>query len=96
MTESNRSVRHESTESRYIISVDGTDAGFASYSESGDVRDFNHTVVSPDFRGQGLSSPLIREALEDTRAHGKKIIATCSAVQNFLGKNEQYRDLVSR
>ncbi|QPK82941.1 N-acetyltransferase [Corynebacterium qintianiae] len=83
--------------SRYEILVDGQVAGFAAFRENVDgVRDFNHTVVQPEYRGQGLSTPLIQEALDATRTEGKKIIPTCSAVEHFLGKNENYRDLVAQ
>lgn len=96
MPEHNRVIRHDQDGHRYVIEVEGTEAGFASYVETGDVRDFNHTVVDPAFRGQGLSSPLIREALDDTRAAGKTIRPSCSAVEHFLTKNEEYRDLVEK
>ncbi len=55
--------QHNPAESRYTIEVDGQVAGFADYVESGTVRDFNHTVVFDEFQGQGLSKPLIKEAL---------------------------------
>lgn len=80
---------------RYEIEVDGAVAGFAEFVEKGDVRDFNHTVIDPAFRGQGLSKPLIAEALDDTRAAGKKIIPTCSAIEGFVAKNPEYQDLVA-
>ena len=82
---------------RFVIEVDGQEAGFAAFQDSADgsVRDFNHTVIQPEFRGQGLSTPLIQHALDDTRTAGKKIIPTCSAVAHFLSKNEGYRDLVA-
>lgn len=80
---------------RYEIEVDGAVAGFAEFVEKGDVRDFNHTVIDPAFRGQGLSKPLIAEALDDTRAAGKEIIPTCSAIEGFVAKNPEYQDLVA-
>ncbi|MBC2681211.1 GNAT family N-acetyltransferase [Corynebacterium anserum] len=81
--------------SRYVIDVDGAEAGYAEFVDRRDgVRDFNHTVVDPAFRGQGLSKPLISAALEATRAEGKKVIPTCSAVQAFIEKNPEYRDLI--
>lgn len=97
MPEHNRVIRHDEEGQRYVIEVEGKEAGFASYEPKGDdVRDFNHTVVSPDYRGQGLSTPLIKEALDDTRQAGKKIMPTCTAVQHFLNKNEDYQDLVAK
>lgn len=87
-------VRHETGDSRFVISVDGTDAGFASYVEAGDVRNFNHTLIDPEFRGQGLSSPLIKYALDDSRAKGKQVQATCSAVEGFIAKHPDYASLL--
>lgn len=94
--QSNNEVRLNEAQSRYEILVDGQVAGYTAFSERGDVRDFNHTVVLPEYRGQGLSSPLIQVALDETREQGKKIIPTCSAVARFLAKNEDYQDLVAQ
>lgn len=82
---------------RFVIEVDGEEAGFAAFVDSpeGDVRDFNHTVVDSNFRGQGLSKPLITEALDATREEGMKIKATCSAVAGFVEKNPEYQDLLA-
>lgn len=57
-------VRHEETDKQFVIAVDGENAGFAGYSERDGRRNFNHTVIDPRFRGQGLSQPLIQQALE--------------------------------
>ena len=88
-------VEHNEAGHRYVIEVDGQQAGFANYHETGDVRDFNHTVIDPAFRGRGLSGKLIKAALADTRSAGKQIVPSCSAVENFIAKNPEYNDLVS-
>lgn len=94
MSEKNISLSHNAELNRYTIEVDGEVAGFADYVESGDnVRDFNHTVVDPAFRGQGLSSPLIQYALDDTAEQNLKIATSCSAVAHFLNNNPEYREL---
>lgn len=96
MAEQNVNVEHKEAEKRYVITVDGDQAGFADYREvDADTRDFNHTVIDPAFRGQGLSGKLVKAALDDTRAAGKKIIPTCSAVEHFVDKNDEYKDLVA-
>ena len=84
--------QHNPAESRYTIEVDGQVAGFADYVESGTVRDFNHTVVFDEFQGQGLSKPLIKEALDDSLRSGFSIVPTCSAVAHFVAKNPGYME----
>ncbi len=77
---------------KYVIDVDGEEAGFAQFVQKDGARDFNHTVIDPAFRGRGLSKVLIKEALDDTRAAGLKIIATCPAVVKFVEENPEYQD----
>ncbi|KAB1502989.1 N-acetyltransferase [Corynebacterium sp. 320] len=83
-------------EARYVIQVDGAEAGYAEFVENGSVRDFNHTVVDSAYQGQGLSKLLIKEALDDTREAGMTIIPTCTAVEGFIAKNPEYQDLVKK
>ena len=87
-------VTHDTTAERYLITVDGRDAGYADYIQGNGVRDFHHTVIDPEFRGQGLSKPLIQAALDDTRAAGDKVRPLCTAVAGFIEKHPEYRDLV--
>lgn len=90
-----KKVVHDESNSRFVIEVDGNEAGFAEYKNVGDdVREFHHTVVNPDYRGQGLSKPLIMEALESTRETGYSVIPTCSAVEGFIEKNPDFQDMV--
>ena len=88
-------VAQQTDQSRYVITVDGEEAGFADYKDSAQVREFDHTVVYDAFQGKGLSKPLIKFALDDTRAAGHSIIPTCSAVERFISKNPEYQDLVA-
>ena len=87
-------VTHDTTAERYLITVDGRDAGYADYIQGDGVRDFHHTVIDPEFRGQGLSKPLIQASLDDTRAAGDKVRPLCSAVAGFIEKHSEYRVLV--
>lgn len=87
-------ITHDTTAERYLITVDGRDAGYADYIQGDGVRDFHHTVIDPEFRGQGLSKPLIQAALDDTRAAGDKVRPLCTAVAGFIEKHPEYRDLV--
>ncbi|MGO1950197.1 MAG: GNAT family N-acetyltransferase [Mycobacteriaceae bacterium] len=90
----NLTVVHDTDNSRYVLDVGGEVAGYAAYVRVGDVRDFNHTVIDPAYRGHGLSAPLIEAALDATRAEGFGVRPSCSAVEGFIAKNPGYGDLV--
>ncbi len=82
-------------ERRYEIHVDGTLAGFTQAHADGDVVTFPHTVVFDEFEGQGLAGQLVAGALDDVRAQGKKVIATCPYVSRFIEKHDEYADLLA-
>ncbi|MFD5868908.1 GNAT family N-acetyltransferase [Corynebacterium sp. NPDC060344] len=88
-------IDHDEAAHRYVLVVDGEEAGFAAYEPAEGALDFNHTVVHDQFQGQGLSKPLIQAALDDVRLNGGSIIPTCSAVERFISKNPDYADLVA-
>ena len=80
---------------KYELLIDATVAGHASYKRVGDALVLPHTVVEPEFRGRGLSKPLIQYALDDARAQGLKVEPLCSAVRDFIDHNAEYRDLTA-
>lgn len=96
MSDQNYSIEHNTERQRYVISVEGQEAGYAAYvARPEGVLDFNHTVVDQAYRGRGLSSPLIKAALDDVREKGSTIKPSCSAVEHFINKNQEYADLVA-
>lgn len=86
-------IEHRPTDSRYEIFLDGELAGYAEYVERAGVRDFNHTLTFPQFRGHGLAAKVVEFALDDSRAHDFKVMATCWFVDEFIGAHQQYEDL---
>ncbi|MFE3289423.1 GNAT family N-acetyltransferase [Rhodococcus sp. NPDC059234] len=88
-------IEHKPEQSTFEIYVDDVLAGHADYTEVGGVRNFDHTVTSPDFRGQGIAGKVVTAALDATRADGLKIIAGCSYVEKFVAQNAEYQDLVA-
>ena len=86
-------IEHRPEQSRYEIFLDGELAGYAEYLERTGVRDFNHTLTFPQFRGHGLAALVVEHALDDSRASGFKVIASCWFVDEFIGANPQYADL---
>lgn len=75
---------------RYEITVDGTVAGFASYTLLDGVHVFDHTVVDPAFQGRGLAGILVDHAIGDVVVRGGRFTATCSYVVRWLERHHQY------
>ncbi|MFF0817570.1 GNAT family N-acetyltransferase [Rhodococcus sp. NPDC003318] len=88
-------IEHKPEQNRFEIFVDDRVAGHADYTVFGEVRDFDHTVTDPAFRGQGLAGKLVAAALDATRADGLKIATSCSYVDTFVARNPEYKDLVA-
>jgi len=52
------------------------------------------TTVVPEFRGRGIATDLIADALDDLRARSERITVLCPVVAAFMKGNSQYADLV--
>ena len=81
---------------RYTIAVDGETVGFAEFADRGEQRVFYHTVIDPAFGGRGLATILVKEALDATRADGKRIVSACSMVDTVLKKHPEFDDITDR
>ena len=89
-------VSNNAESSRFEIRVeDGRRAGFTQYRERDGVRDFFHTEIDEEFEGQGLAGKLARAALDQTRADGFKVVATCPFIKGWIEKHPDYQDLLA-
>lgn len=83
-------IEHEADRNRFVILRAGELTGEAHYTLIGDdMIDFDHTVVSPDLRGTGLSGLLAQHALTDQIVHGRRILASCWFIEGYLAKHPQ-------
>ena len=87
-------VRDNPAESRFEIVEDGTVAGFAEYTLSGDAMTLTHTEVDDAFAGRGLATQLAEGALAGARERELAVVPECSFVASFVRKNGQWADLV--
>jgi predicted GNAT family acetyltransferase len=88
------SVRNNPEHGRYEAFVDNELAGHTEYYPHGDHVVFPHTVVDPEFGGQGVASTLIAAALDDMRAQGSLIDPQCPFVRTYIDKHPAYADLL--
>jgi predicted GNAT family acetyltransferase len=81
---------------RYEARIDGELAGIAEYRASDKIVTFVHTQVMSEFEGKGVASALVRAALDDVRAHGRKVRPVCPFVKGYVEKHsDEYGDLVA-
>ncbi|HRN29028.1 MAG TPA: GNAT family N-acetyltransferase [Terrimesophilobacter sp.] len=88
------SLVHVPEESTFEIRDGDNAAGTAHYVQGESSRTFDHTVVLPEYGGQGLAAKLVRFALDNTVADGQRITPVCSYVQAFVRKNHEYDEHV--
>ena len=81
-------------EHRFELTVEGQRAE-AYYTLEGKVMTFTHTDVPQVLSGRGIGSRLIKGALDQARARGLKVAATCPFVSAYLGKHKEYGDLIA-
>ena len=54
-----------------------------------------HTMtVAPEFRGRGIATALIADALDDIRARGQHVTVYSPVVVAFIAENPQFADLL--
>ena len=89
---SEKKVREDAERNRYVVSVDGEDAGSAYYQVRDGVVVFTHTEVEDRWEGQGVGSALVRSALDDVVGSGRKFAPHCPFVAAWVDKHPDYAD----
>ena len=85
-------VRDNKALSRFEMDVDGAVA-FANYRLTAQAVIITHTETPRALRGHGIASELIKGALDLIRADGRKVIAGCGFVVDYLYKHPEFADL---
>ena len=85
-------VRDNKAQSRFELDVGGGIA-FANYRLTPSAVIITRTETPRGLRGRGIASELVKGALALIRADGRKVIAGCGFVVDYLRKNPQFADL---
>jgi predicted GNAT family acetyltransferase len=86
-------VRDNKAQSRFELDVDGGIA-FANYRLTPDAVIITHTETPRTLRGRGIASMLVEGALKLIRVDGRKVIAGCSFVANYLRRHPEHGTMV--
>jgi predicted GNAT family acetyltransferase len=87
-------VRDNPAELRYEALVDGELLGEIRYRTEPGIVVLVHTEVEPRAEGTGLGSQLVKEALDDIRARGLRVVPICPFVAAYIRRHPDYADLV--
>ena len=79
---------------RYELHDGDTLIGVAAYHLRDGALVFTHTEVSDDYEGQGAGSQLAREALDDARRRGLRVVARCPFIASWIKRHPDYADLL--
>lgn len=88
-------IEHDEAASRYVVHVDGEEAGFTEYHRDGERWVFDHTVIESDYSGRGLAGELVGHALDEVVGSGGRIVPVCSYVASFIDKHPEYQEHVA-
>jgi predicted GNAT family acetyltransferase len=86
-------VRDNVAAKRFELDTDGALA-IALYRLDGNTITFTHTEVPPRLQGRGIASRLVRDALENARARGLRVVPMCSFVADYVRRHPEFHDLV--
>lgn len=88
------SVRDNKNKSRFELEIDN-ELAFANYRLTPSAVIITHTETPYSLRGRGIASALVKGALELIRSDGRKVVAGCSFVVDYLHQHPEYADMVA-
>ncbi|MBQ3417544.1 MAG: GNAT family N-acetyltransferase [Ruminococcus sp.] len=73
---------------------DGKVIGKCEYRPSGPSWMITHTIVNPEFGGQGIAKRLVEKIIEEARAGKIRIIPFCPYARKMMAGKEEYKDVL--
>ena len=90
----NLEVKHDKDSERFVAEVEGHEA-YLSYNIFNDKINLSSTFTPPELRGKGIARIVVEYALKYAKENNLKVIPTCSYVQAFVERNNNYKDLLA-
>jgi len=84
------------TKGRYVVRLNGAEAEM-TYSRAGEALIIiDHTGVPDAMRGRSVGQALVRRAVEDARAEGRKILPLCPFAKAQIARHPEWQDVLHR
>ncbi len=77
----------------FAATLEGLEIATIRYDLDGDRITLITTTVEPEFRGRGIATDLIADALDDLRETGTRFTVRCPVVAAFIAGNPEYAGL---
>jgi len=87
-------VKHDEINKRFVAEIEGYEA-YLSYNLINDIIELSYAYTPPEIRGKGIAKIVVEYAFNYAKANNLKVIPTCSYVQAFVEKNDNYKSLLA-
>ncbi|QGU03753.1 GNAT family N-acetyltransferase [Corynebacterium comes] len=87
-------IHNDTPHHRYVLTVNGQEAGFLNYLQVTGTIDLARTEISEQFSGQGMAADLALHAFEDIHRRELNVLISCPAVRSFLNQHPRFLDMV--
>jgi predicted GNAT family acetyltransferase len=87
-------IRNSVNSSSYDAVLGDEVVGTIVYERQGNRMIIMHTLVDPEFRGQGIATALTQTALDDLATSGMSLTNYCGFITDFIDKNPGYARVV--
>jgi len=87
-------VKHDENNKRFVAEIEGYEA-YLSYNVFNDIIELSYAYTPPEIRGKGIAKIVVEYAFNYAKANNLKVIPTCSYVQAFVEKNDNYKSLLA-
>lgn len=91
----NFEIEHDEIKGKFFSIINGKEARLEYEKVDDKTIEFPYTYVPPALRGKGIGAKLVEYGLDYARTHSYTVIPSCSYVENFIHRNQKYKDLVS-
>ncbi|MDX2701661.1 GNAT family N-acetyltransferase [Streptomyces sp. PA03-6a] len=78
----------------YEVQENGNYAGLLAYERKGTQYSLTHTYVQEGYRGRGLGTALMHEALSDLVKEDAAVTNRCPVVDRFIEKHPRFREIL--
>lgn len=84
------------TKGRYVVRLNGAEAEL-TYTRAGDgLIIIDHTGVPDALRGRSVGQALVRRAVEDARAEGRRIVPLCPFARAQFARHKDWQDVLQQ